>query len=71
MNTQDLADRLTFSIECYDSVLDDDPSEVWFSTEPEKEAILEAFNFFKSEDSYQKIEVRTYDTDQKIAVLYR
>ena len=69
--TQDLADLLTFAIECYDSTLDDDPAEVWFCTESAKQALCEAYDYFESEESYQKIEVRSYETDERIAVLYR
>ena len=73
MNTpqNDLTCRFTFAIECYESVLDDDPAEVWFCTEDTRQALLEAYDYFSIEESYTKIEVLSYEKYERIAVLYR
>lgn len=73
MNTQhkqDLIDRLTYCIECYGRDFLN-PLDTWFCTESEKEAILEAYEYFGHSKKYQKIEVREYESDKRIAILYR
>ena len=70
-NETDLIDRITFSIECYESVLDDYRADIWFCTGTVKEALIEAYEYFESEEEYKKIELRDYNQDKLVALLYR
>lgn len=70
-NETDLIERITYSIECYESVIDDYPADIWFCTESVKDALIEAYDYFESKEEYKKIELRDFNQDKRVAVLYR